>query len=526
MAEIYTCEKCGIRYYHPDATHENFHGIIYEKDGINIFSCQVENCPDKLKTLEVIVPVTNHILIHDYDKNIKDTENIIKCTECDSYFEKDSNSLSNHYTAHIPIEFLPPNSRRGKREFFDYDYFKHENNNGPKNAYQFKIDRKNNKKHKYYRPIIKKTESKEIPNYEEMEELKRKMLINRESKEIYDRELKKIDEDRELKKRKLGTEGATSSNRKKNRFSERQTYENISAPAPSLEPAPILELAPEPTLELAPSLFVPDNNNFKDRYKDLNSTRSNTNCMQLAFSILLDIKNNFSTNPTLHEKNDESYGSLHPNVNEEGVIESSYSVDNNFSNFIKPLVFIDLTKETYEETRFFLKKSNFENIDKILKDFPKNEYGKSYGIVIYTPKNFIENWKAKKPVPLAHVVPWYSDEHSLFYIDAQPKPVACYENHFAPDDYFNKNYISEVFYLVLSISKDEKKNAEMLKKIKIEPKGDGLLKFKVTKKSKKRSNISKRKFSKKKSKRKSLKRKSLKSKSLKRKSLKRKSLNM
>jgi len=477
MEEIYTCDKCGIRYHHQDATHKNFHGIIYEKDGVNTFSCQVENCPDKLKTVTTNSKnnVERHILNHNYYKNRENREEYEKCTYCDSYFEKNSIPLSKHYVAHIPIEFLI--QKRVSKEFFDEEYFEHEQKDIPKIRY-----RSRKKTIEYCRPI--KKISKELSNNVEMEELRRKMNINsyedREIKEAVVNTKRKINDDtndikinddtndREIKKRKI--------------------EESSKAKEPSFSATP------------GPDFFI-------DRYKHLNETKSVSNCMQLAFSILLDIKNNFGTNPTLHEKNDESYGSLHPNFNDEGVIESSYSVDKNFSSFIKPLLHIDVTKETIEEeSRFYLKQSNFENIDKILKDFPKTEDCKSYGIIIYTPKNFIEKFKAKKPVPLAHVVPWYSeikknrmiDEHSLFYIDAQPTPVKCYENHVATDDYFNINYMSEVFYLVLSISKDEKKNAEMLKKLKIEPKGDGLLNFKVTKKSKKRSNISKRKSSKKK----------------------------
>jgi len=480
MEEIYTCDKCGIRYYHQYATHENFHGIIYEKDGVNTFSCQVENCPDKLKTVTKD-NVERHILNHNYYKKNREEE-YEKCTYCDSYFKKNSIPLSNHYVRHIPIEFL--NQTRG--EFFDKEYFEHEKKDIPKTYYN---SRSKNKK-EYYRPI--KKISKELStNNVEMKELRRKMNIN----SYEHREIKDIEINDNTKKRKNDIEINDNTKKRKIEESSKATAPSFSAPAT----APSFSATP------GPGFFI-------DRYMHLNATKSASNCMQLAFSILLDIKNNFGTNPTLHEKNDESYGSLHPNVNEEGVIESSYSVDKNFSNFIKPLIHIDVTKETpEEESRFYLKNSNFANIDKILKDFPKTEDCKSYGIIIYTPKNFIEEFKAKKPVPLAHVVPWYSeikknsmidDEHSLFYIDAQPTPVKCYENHVASDNYFNKNYISEVFYLVLSISKEEKKemlkNAEMLKKLKIEPKGDGLLNFKVTKKSKKRSNISKRKSSKKK----------------------------
>ena len=172
---IYNCEECGVYYHHPDATHENLHGVIYEYNtGELTFSCQIENCPDKLKSGDT-VQIYKHLLNHNY---YNEEEKEHKCTQCHSFFDEYI-PYSYHMNYHIPNGFLV-NPRIVSK--FDDDYFIHELTNAPVRKYKSAKNTYDNR-HIYYRPIVKKN-IKEINNIDYIKDLNRKVERYRKSRPL------------------------------------------------------------------------------------------------------------------------------------------------------------------------------------------------------------------------------------------------------------------------------------------------------------------------------------------------------
>ena len=115
------CEKCGVRYYHPSATHENYHGVIYKKNNDDYFSCQVQNCPTKLNKNYTAEWIFNHIKMHNYFQDYDDErDKDIKCKYCYSFPES---------STHIGYHIMPHNVQRTKDKWFDTNYFKEQSGN-------------------------------------------------------------------------------------------------------------------------------------------------------------------------------------------------------------------------------------------------------------------------------------------------------------------------------------------------------------------------------------------------------------
>ena len=95
----FKCEICGVMYHHPDATHENYHGVVYIRGENPIFSCQVINCSEKLKEVDARV-ILQHIKKHNYFNEVLEGKK--KCSQCDTYLDYEETDVSGkHYTLHI-----------------------------------------------------------------------------------------------------------------------------------------------------------------------------------------------------------------------------------------------------------------------------------------------------------------------------------------------------------------------------------------------------------------------------------------
>jgi hypothetical protein len=166
----FNCEICGVTYNHPGATHENYHGVVYIRDGKPLFSCQIKNCSEKLKEVDTDV-ILSHIKKHNYFNEVLEGKK--KCSQCDTYLdyeETDVVSGKNHYTLHINAKNL---QKERLHNAFDEEYFEHENLQENLVAGAKKFKRGTHDIKTYYSKIIKK--KMETVDTEYTQKLKKKM---------------------------------------------------------------------------------------------------------------------------------------------------------------------------------------------------------------------------------------------------------------------------------------------------------------------------------------------------------------
>jgi ribosomal protein S7 len=127
----FRCDVCGVIYYHPNATHDNFHMITYKNEDGNIrSSCQIENCPSKIIKLYVFNTYKN-----EYKTDSSNAPVVLEHLKMHNYFNEDAPRTKIN-CGHCHSYYVEPPGIKGKtfhpklhiNPIFDNNYFEKINN--------------------------------------------------------------------------------------------------------------------------------------------------------------------------------------------------------------------------------------------------------------------------------------------------------------------------------------------------------------------------------------------------------------